>query len=165
MRPPLKALSLWRPYAPAVANGDKWIECRQSWTNHVGELAIHAAKKCAPDGEPVWEHFTGPIGTGGCVIAVVSLVACVPMRRSEMAIGATAPPDVIAIDGRAGLGLRRRGQWTTITDQEPWGWWQAGWYGYVLDAVRPLPEPVEVRGMPGMWNLTAEQTDAVYDRL
>ena len=40
----MKALSLWQPYASAIALGIKTFETRTWSTNYRGELAIHAAK-------------------------------------------------------------------------------------------------------------------------
>lgn len=40
----MKALSLWQPWASAIAIGAKTIETRGWWTPYRGPLAIHAAK-------------------------------------------------------------------------------------------------------------------------
>lgn len=159
----LRALSLWRPYAPAVAAGLKRIECRQNWTSHRGDLAIHAAKKCAPDGEPIWDEVV-QLGPGGVVVAVVSLVACVHMR-SITGFASPLGGESIDIMPSGAIWLVRRGSCVSLHDQLPFGRWEPGMYGYLFDAIRPLRDPVEVRGMPGIWTLTGEQTDQVYDQL
>src|SRR2546430_14165246 len=45
----VKAISLWQPWATAVAIGAKTIETRNWWTGYRGRLAIHAAKKDTPE--------------------------------------------------------------------------------------------------------------------
>jgi len=42
----MKALSLWQPWASAIALGSKRIETRGWATSYRGPLAIHAAKRC-----------------------------------------------------------------------------------------------------------------------
>ena len=44
----MKAISLWQPWASAIAIGEKTIETRSWWTPHRGALAIHAAKTDTP---------------------------------------------------------------------------------------------------------------------
>ena len=44
----MKALSLWQPWASAMAFGIKKIETRSWFTNYRGPLLIHAAKKVIP---------------------------------------------------------------------------------------------------------------------
>src|SRR3546814_21127441 len=45
----VKAISLWQPWASAIALGHKSIETRHWPTKYRGELAIHAAKRFGPD--------------------------------------------------------------------------------------------------------------------
>lgn len=164
----LRALSLYRPFAPTVAAGLKYVECREWWSGHLGDLAIHAAKKLADDDHPIWEHAavkhgeTG-IGPGGVVVAVVSLVACLPMRCRL--VNEMPHDDEISLLPAGGIGIHRRGQFTSINDQLPFGTWKHGAYGFLLDAVRPLAESVPVRGMPGMWTLSDWETDAIRAQL
>jgi activating signal cointegrator 1 len=41
----VKAISLWQPWASAIANGVKTVETRSWRTEHLGPVAIHAAQK------------------------------------------------------------------------------------------------------------------------
>ena len=41
----MKAISLWQPWASAIANGVKTIETRHWRTDYLGPIAIHAAQK------------------------------------------------------------------------------------------------------------------------
>lgn len=45
----MKAISLWQPWASAIANGVKKIETRGWRTNYLGPIAIHAAQKRTAD--------------------------------------------------------------------------------------------------------------------
>ncbi len=49
----MKAISLWQPYATAIAAGLKTYETRSWRTCYRGELAIHAAKKWGRDEQDV----------------------------------------------------------------------------------------------------------------
>jgi hypothetical protein len=42
----MKCISLWQPFASAVALGIKKIETRSWMTYYSGPIAIHAAQKC-----------------------------------------------------------------------------------------------------------------------
>ena len=41
----MKAISLWQPWASAIAGGSKRIETRSWWASYCGPIAIHAGKK------------------------------------------------------------------------------------------------------------------------
>lgn len=90
----MKAISLWQPYASAVALKLKRNETRGRSTNIRGTIAIHAAKKCNRELEKLFDRlmsagdFYHPVsGAGffsftmlpkGGVIAIVDLVEVVP---------------------------------------------------------------------------------------
>lgn len=86
----MKALSLWQPWASAIALGIKHNETRSWTTNHRGPLAIHASRKESPDGRELFEQlmqrgdFYYPMEKAGihswsmlpkgAIVAVVNLV-------------------------------------------------------------------------------------------
>lgn len=85
----MKALSLWQPWATLMAERYKRIETRSWPTKYRGELAIHAAKKIAPEGVALWrvEQESGAIPgflgrfdelPKGRLLCVVELIDCVP---------------------------------------------------------------------------------------
>ena len=45
----MKAISLWQPWASAIASGSKRIETRSWATNYRGPLLIHAARRCVKE--------------------------------------------------------------------------------------------------------------------
>lgn len=135
----MKAISLWQPWASLIAIGAKRIETRSWPTPYRGPIAIHAAKRWTQDEKlqvlrpPFWDvlrHHDGPLPLGA-VVAVGQLVACDRMTRN----------------------------WIDCT-RETWGdneiafgHYEIGRYGWILDEVRALPQPVTCRGMQGLWDL------------
>jgi hypothetical protein len=128
---PLKILTLHEPYATLVTLGLKPLETRSWGTDHVGDLAIHAAKRndagVSADvrrinailveygHEPLLDLFAF-----GSALAVVRLVGC---HR-----------DLPAPSGLAGrLGIFGRGR-----------------VAWELADVRPLAEPIPWRGAQGL---------------
>lgn len=144
----MKALSLWQPWASAIPLGLKRIETRGRPTNYRGRLAIHAAKtqRNAETGDDLiyfWRHslcvspsyalafarhgidtwFDLPFGA---IIATCDLVDCVPSEQ-------------LLADGRAD------------EQEQHWGNFGPGRYGWLLDNVVKLKTPVPLRGMQGLF--------------
>lgn len=153
----MKVLSLWQPWASAIALGAKRIETRDWYTSYRGPLAIHAAKRCIK-GELLeyascWE-WRGALGLieghhrylweslpFGAIVAVCNLIDC-------------APTDAITV---AQLDTRRRPthqlpgtiyEWT----ERQMGNFAPGRFGWILDDIRPLPAPVAARGYQGLFD-------------
>jgi len=156
----MKAITLWEPYARLVAGGVKLVETRSWGTPYRGPLAIHAARKwdaeVAADIERVREDlkkcwaltalglrkdqkrvlYDLPWEKGlGCILAVVELVDCRPMLE--------APDTVEGLFGSFGPGR--------------WGW--------KLEHVRPLAEPVPCKGQRMLWPLPQKIEDVVTEQL
>jgi hypothetical protein len=62
----MRALSLWQPWATLVVVGAKRFETRGWGTNHIGPLAIHAAKSFQPECRALCdrEPFRSALATG-----------------------------------------------------------------------------------------------------
>jgi hypothetical protein len=153
--PPLKALSLWQPWASLIAVGAKRIETRSWPTKYRGPIAIHASAKtdgidAAIQGSDAIQKapldggvlkaggFLGMARDGqvhvGGVVAVADLVDCVEFT-----------------DGYdPGEPERHFGNFTP------------GRFGFVLENVRPLPEPVDCDGCQKIWNLKPEIAAKVW---
>jgi hypothetical protein len=144
MPEPMRAITLWEPWASLLAIGAKRTETRSWATRYRGPVAIHAGidprglRACAGDG--AIEDALAGAGLAlerlplGCIVAVGGLVDC---RRTE---------DLVA----AGL-------------DDPFGDYGPGRYGWQLDRVRPLRDPIRAIGMQGLWVLPvvlAQQIDA-----
>lgn len=129
---PVRALSLWQPWAHIVASGDKRVENR-SWEPPpwlIGQrFAIHAAKRWDSTGAlriaELWDQPCPRFDDVefGAVIATVRLVMV-----------ATTPEQVMA---------------HASEDQAIWFF---GPYGWVLEDARPV-KPVLCRGFQGLWTL------------
>lgn len=91
----MKAVSLWNPWAAAIAAGIKKIETRSWTTSYRGPLAIHAAKrKMTPDEWALCGRFPslGNISdTYGCVVATCTLVDTLTPRQHDAFAAIDAP--------------------------------------------------------------------------
>ena len=93
----MKALSLWQPWANAMATGEKRIETR-AWPfpeSMAGDyIAIHAAKRwtrAEVQCEKLFRSFGIDLGYDryktpplGAVVALVRLVECLPTRGTKL---------------------------------------------------------------------------------
>ncbi|MGC5796463.1 ASCH domain-containing protein [Sphingomonas sp. NFX23] len=129
----MRCISLWQPWASAVALGLKRIETRHWSTNYTGKLAIHAAKRWTGDERETAAMFAGlydlrlaapPLGA---IVATARLVRC---DRSE---------DIL----RRGIGEM----------EEAFGNYGPGRFGWILDDIVMLDEPVPFRGMQGLFDV------------
>jgi hypothetical protein len=138
----VKALTLTQPWATLVAIGAKQWETRSWATDYRGPLAIHAAKGFPRDAIALC--FTQPfervlLSAGirkpadlprGAVIAIANLIDC---RHTT--------PDLIDGDWIRGL-----------SDQEDaFGDFSPGRYGWRLQIVTVFPEPIPARGALSLW--------------
>lgn len=145
----MKAISLWQPWASAVARGAKTIETRSWRTNYRGPLAIHAAKRkviCELIHYGSMWGWRGALGlrdTGtifdipfGAIIAVCELIDCRP----------TGTFTVDELD-------THRGQGAYVWDERMLGNFEPGRFGWILRGARPFPEPIPYRGRQGFFEI------------
>ena len=157
-------ISLSPPYATLIALLLKRIETRSWATTHRGTLAIHQTAAPGPRGTTeaaLWdlclsEPFRAVLSIGphllprGKIVAVVDLVDCV--MTDSLTILKTYAEMLPNHSARV---------WR-LTDQErAFGNYSPGRYGWLLDNVRALPEPVSARGLPGLWRCDAATAAAV----
>lgn len=139
----MKAITIWQPWAGALAAEIKKNETRSWATKYRGPLAIHSALKSfhecwfryttdeaketlsrrleLPEIFNCEEHF--PLG---CILATAELVDCIPIT-----------PEYIA---------------TLSSDELALGDYTPGRYAWKLANVKRLPEPVTAKGRQGLWN-------------
>lgn len=156
----MRAISLWQPWATAIAVGSKRVETRSWSTSYRGPLAIHAAKRLVQNeliyygacwnwcgamrpagwvmggGKPKWE--TIPFGA---IVAMCRLVDCRPTGSFTGAeIDAPRTP---------------KGETSHLYDwtERQMGDFTLGRCGWVLEDVRPLAKPVPFRGAQGFFNV------------
>ena len=131
----MKAISLWQPWASAVAIGAKTIETRSWFTPHRGLLAIHAAKKNTPD---LREFFTWN--------------ACEPLRRAGITSFDQLPFGAIIATCRM-MECLRTTDLDGLTDQErALGDYSPGRYAWVFADIEPLEKPVPYRGFQSLFD-------------
>jgi activating signal cointegrator 1 len=134
----VKCVSLWQPWASAIAVGVKHYETRGWLTRHRGLLAIHAAKRWKPD-EPCPFHMDIPVVPPlGAVVAVARLIACHPAEAMRGRISAT---------------------------EAEWGNYGDGRFAWELQEVHPLLTPVPLCGKQGLFNLPPDVEAAVLAQL
>lgn len=136
----VRAISLWQPWASAIVVGSKTIETRHWSTKYRGPIAIHAAKRWAPDQrEFASVEFTfGRLPKRlpfGAVIAVARLVDVLPTDGLKLTVGAL---------------------------DRIYGNYEPGRFGWLLDDVRELPAPIPYRGGQSFFNVPDELFPAAY---
>lgn len=139
----MKALTLHRPWAWAIAHADKRVENRgwQPPDSLLGQrFAIHAGLKYAADAA---EWIRREVGISvpskdsmpaGVIVATVRLVGYID---DDLWIRPD-PDDDAHMDA---------------VDESPWFCGPIGW---VLDDVRALAEPVACKGAQGLWTVPAD---------
>jgi hypothetical protein len=139
----MKALSLWQPWASAIACGAKRIETRSWATSYRGPIAIHAAKKwdrelredalmlCREQRE--LSQSLNAIGINrlsdfplGAVVCTANLLSCAPTEYLVKDRGISALEEAL-------------------------GNYTPGRFGWILTDIKPLAKPVPVRGYQQLW--------------
>ncbi len=158
----MKAISLWQPWASAIAIGAKRIETRSWYTSYRGPLLIHAAKRmfqyemigyasnwgwraameplCGRMGDPRpwWE-----ILPFGAIVARCVLVDCRPTESFTI--------------GELDLGSFRmnsgpNGAWT----ERMMGNYAPGRFGWILQDVQAFRKPFTWKGSQGFFEIDDE---------
>jgi hypothetical protein len=151
----MHAITLYQPWASAVALGLKKFETRSWSTRHRGPLLIHAARKWTSEqrefrtkamdrlradpqiSDELRRSFLGYSSVLGCIVAVTRLADCLPTTRHP---GGT---DLENLFGDYSLGR---------------------WVWHLGDVIR-LDEPVPCAGRQGLWRPSAEVLDAVRSQM
>ena len=138
----MKALSVMQPWATLIALGAKRIETRSWSTHHRGPLAIHASGRMNRDAllslheqrirEALaaggYREGSGPTSNPfglplGALLAVVTLVDIQRIPQGNI-------PD---------------------EPERTFGDYAPGRFAWIIEDVRPLPEPVPAKGRLGLW--------------
>lgn len=129
----MKAISLWQPWASAIALGCKRIETRHWAPRYRGPIAIHAAKRWGPDERDFAAEFAGAFDIRlrtpplGAIVATARLTGC---RRVE---------DILA-DGISEM-------------EQALGNYAGGRYGWMLTDIVPLIAPIPFSGHQGLFDI------------
>lgn len=166
----MRAISLWQPWASAVALGSKRIETRHWATTYRGPLAIHAAQRCVKSelyyyqcqwnwqgalrklrnppttpeqvkyGDKDW-HLILPFGA---ILAVCNLTDC---RATDSHLAEFL--DLKRIPAGEGNEIF---QWT----ERDMGNFEPGRFAWELSNIRPLLKPIPYKGHQGFFNVPDE---------
>lgn len=164
----MRCITLHQPWASLVALGAKRVETRSWKTSYRGPLAIHAAKGFPPYArETVYtEPFqsilkaAGLIKVGvlldkqgclslafeswlphGAILCTCNLVDCVPTDQFRVCLREDIPHH-----------RERDSRWQWISHEEGmFGDYSEGRFGWLLEDIEPLPEPIPARGFQQLW--------------
>lgn len=155
----MRALSLWQPWASAIAVGAKVFETRHWSTNYRGPLAIHSAKRWARGQRETAHSLCGSLASLpeelatkpvlGAVVAVAQLVACHEMTEQMVRDCLSAHEDPTYDE----LEDPDPGQLSFNTSEFALGGWTVGRFAWELRDVRPLRVPFLLKGRQGLWTL------------
>ena len=159
---PMKAITIWQPWASLIACGAKKYETRGWATSYRGPIAIHAALRSEISAEAKEVLASIPLETladmkkafrcewgelpKGAVIATAKLVnVWAIIYEPDMSIsGRLITPDRT---------LDERNAIIVPTEQEKtFGDWTPGRFAWELDDVKILDAPVSAKGQQGLWN-------------
>lgn len=151
----MKAISLWQPYASAIALGLKHFETR-GWRPPaalIGQpLAIHAAKKKDADCEVRWvQHRLGFVGKVRDLPPGVDIdqakVAVAMKDYDELPFGAiVCLVRVVRVWSTEGAAAR-------LTPAEiSWGDYSEGRYAWELELIYTFDAPIITAGRQGIWD-------------
>lgn len=144
----MKALSLWQPWAAAIALGIKSWETRSYATSYRGVLAIHATKR-----DPL------------TVMDRAQLAAfCLRLRdsgRPKLRAALDARGAIIAVARFTECRRTKEVRDALSESERCWGDYSDDRYAWRLEGAVPLLEPVPVRGQQMIWTLSHEEAAAV----
>jgi hypothetical protein len=180
----MRGLSLTQPWATLVAIGAKKIETRSWSTPYRGDLAIHATK-----GFPDWAVATcleepfRPVlkaaGVGmpadlsrGVIVAVARLADVLPIVEingkmprvrcvglDDEAIARVWDPTALAgVNGHVG-DIQPNEHEAAFGDYTP------GRFGWLLEDLQALPEPIPCRGYQGLWTVAGDVEAQIWRHL
>src|SRR4051812_1297342 len=159
----MKALSLWQPWATAIACGSKRIETRSWQTPYRGALLIHAAARCVEmeliGCQCCWNWC------GALMPAVGKLMGTSTGLKSVLPFGAllgiavltdVRPTDSFTLgeieEKRVPPGESDIYTWT----ERQMGNFDLGRYGWVLDCVQAFERPIFYKGARGLFDVPDE---------
>lgn len=156
---PMKALSLWQPWASLIAVGAKRYETRSWATKYRGPIVIHAAMKPYNLGNIDFALSMGIMNAAESVFGIYEannlplgvIVATAELVRCHL-IWTSAIRDVDA-DGKAvDVLCAGSSRISKRSDEFLFGDWTPGRYAWELANVQLLNTPIPAKGRQGLWN-------------
>jgi hypothetical protein len=151
---------LTQPWATLMAVGAKRIETRSWQTRYRGNLAIHAAK-----GFPVWAQDECTTNVF-CRALWPDLTPGKDWQEIRHRI-LTLPRGAIVAYGYLAA-IKPTTEITSIGisgQEEAFGDYSPGRFGWYFSAVRALPEPIECRGALSLWEVSADVEARISEQL
>jgi hypothetical protein len=138
----LRCLSIWEPWATLILRRAKRVETRDWASSYRGAIGIHASVTFRPEQRLLCAspEFAAVLGEDpqfhlGCLLGVGKLTAC--FRLGEQST-------YRLLNGRD----------LAITAQErAFGNFAPGRFGWLIEDVVALEEPIAVRGYPALWTM------------
>ena len=136
----MKAITIIEPWATLLVVGEKQYETRDWKCDYRGLMAIHSGMKI------ISEYYYS-----------LGVIEC--MENSEVTQGILKRHrgNVIAIATLKDIHSMTDEFINEQTETEQdLGLWKIGRYAWEFTDIKPLPKPIPVRGMPGLWNISDE---------
>ena len=138
----MKAISLWQPWASAIANGVKTIETRSWQPNYFGPIAIHASQKRSGELAAI---FDGLLGDHPEILRAFVDVA--EDNYQLLPFGAVIATARIQAYGDIDM-------FSSISETErALGDYSAGRFGWQFVDVKKLPQPIPAIGRQRFFNV------------
>lgn len=123
----MKALTIWQPYAQAIAIGLKKFETRSWSTKYRGKIAIHTSvKPLSKERKLLAEKYDIKNFSFGEIIVIADLTDCILMTEN-----------FIKSQPQSELDL---------------GNWCIGNYAWKLENIQILTQPQKANGKQGLWD-------------
>ncbi len=149
----MKALSLTQPWASLVALGAKRVETRSWPTSYRGPLAIHAAAGLGPvGGKRGLRDLVGEQPFRKVLLGTVSGYVPPWEIADVLPLGAILAVCELTDCRSTGRDMYGPAWLEGLSEQElAFGDFTYGRYGWTLDNICALPEPIPCRGALGLW--------------
>lgn len=136
----MKAISLWQPWASAIANGVKQFETRSWRTDYLGPIAIHAARKKDREARIIFE------GLQNIPEFHAAFYVKGQDKFDDLPFGAIVATARICMVGEV--------EWFKISDLErALGDYTTGRFAWKLEEIKRLEQPVPCIGHQGFFNV------------
>jgi hypothetical protein len=136
----MKALTLWQPWASAIVAGLKRNETRHWFTPYRGPIAIHAALISDAD---LQMRFAEKLERAGNAAAFARIgITCWDDLPLGKVVATAALVDCLHTDQL---------NFSLDSPEYEWGNYTQGRFAWMLDTIVPLPTPIAVKGMQGLW--------------
>jgi hypothetical protein len=134
----VKAISLWQPWATAMAIGLKTIETRHWSTQIRGLVAIHASKR--------WQLEERMLAAELAEINAAPALLLPPLGA------------IVAIGRLVGIERTERLLPRITATEESFGNYGPGRFGWLFEEVTPLEQPIPYRGAQGFFDVPVDLT-------